>query len=795
MVKRKDSEETESNKVNNPIEKDSKLTTFSKHTAGKLAVAKGRKFEDEVAELYRLQGADVIQNIEICNKKVDILATFTYPVKHRIIVECKDEKRAVDANQRVMQFYGLMTAARSANLADSAEIITRVPWGDAAKGFAMQTDVGLFTYTEKIAKLMDFTHYLQGLVDKFENIDPALPSEPALGKYYVDLSAEHATRGKAEKIQVIDIYVHHWLDSNALSRNLAIFGEYGAGKSSFCRKLACNLAATFLASPNSSRIPILLNLRDFIGKLDLEAYITSFLDRECGVPNPKINIFRKMNEAGIFLLIFDGFDEMAIKVDADKLESNLLEIEKFAASPGSKVVLTSRPEYFISAREEIESISPAANPLLNRRTQYEPLRLLPWDDEQIEQFLKKRVPLVEGAQKSWTFYRDNIKSIGGLSDLSQRPVLLDMIVKTLPTLIINGQTVNLPNLYRTYLTNEIKRQKVLKRRDLLITETDRLTLLQKLAASTYTNTTRAITFANARDLIEVGLNPPKHELEAHTRDFLTNSFLVRRGDTYDFSHKSIQEYLVAAQLLEETNKGVPEFFKMRILQPVIIDFIVEMNPPVDGFHRWMDHTRYNPFEEPSILGGNAATLLCSISKNSLTGKDLSQTSLAGANFSLADLRDTRFKLAKLDYCNFVGTKFFLRDIKEAYSIKDSIFSLFYINEKGDEEVDWSNKELLLSIQKEYNIGRSSFGTVILDTGDFLKDNSAASMLVLKVYDIGVLHALREYCSRVISNKVAIYWDEIEKMLETYPEARAIFGRTAQIAAAYTRDLMPAVDLW
>lgn len=125
------------------------------------------------------------------------------------------------------------------------------------------------------------------------------------------------------------IPIHQWLTEES-NRQLAIFGEYGSGKSTLCQKLARDLALMHLNDPGSSRIPILLNLRDFVGKLDLEAYITSFLDRECNVANPRIELFRAMNGAGIFLMIFDGFDEMAVKVDSDTLEANLLEIESVA---------------------------------------------------------------------------------------------------------------------------------------------------------------------------------------------------------------------------------------------------------------------------------------------------------------------------------------------------------------------------------------------------------------------------------------------------------------------------------
>lgn len=312
----------------NPSKKKSKKAVDIKTSNGRAAIKKGRNFEDQVAELYRLLGARVTQNIEIHQKKVDILATFRIPGssrEHSVIVECKDEQKSVDANQRIMAFKGLLDVARSSGIADSAEIVTRVPWSDQAKGFAKTSGVELFTYTEKIAQLIDLSPYMKRLVNKFDKGDPARPTEPPMGSYYVDLSAEKGAQVEADRasavrtrrlqdgdgeghIPVIDTYIHQWLQEDS-NRQLAIFGEYGSGKSTLCQKLARDLALTHLNDPSSSRIPILLNLREFVGKLDLEAYITSFLDRECKVVNPRIELFRAMNEAGIFLMIFDGFDE------------------------------------------------------------------------------------------------------------------------------------------------------------------------------------------------------------------------------------------------------------------------------------------------------------------------------------------------------------------------------------------------------------------------------------------------------------------------------------------------------
>src|SRR5215471_17220091 len=139
-------------------------------------IPKGKKFEDDVANLYQLLGGGVAQNIEIAHKKVDLLATFSIPGgsnKHRVIVECKDEEKRKADNQRVMQFHGLLQSARKLGLAESAEIITRVPWSHAAKGFASENGIGLLTYKEKLSQLIDFRQYLRNLIKRFDEGDPA----------------------------------------------------------------------------------------------------------------------------------------------------------------------------------------------------------------------------------------------------------------------------------------------------------------------------------------------------------------------------------------------------------------------------------------------------------------------------------------------------------------------------------------------------------------------------------------------------------------------------------------------
>jgi hypothetical protein len=765
-----------------PTKKKSNKTSATKASNNR-ASEKGRSFEDQVANLYRLLGARVTQNIEIHQKKVDILATFRIPGssrEHTVIVECKDEQRSVAANQRIMAFKGLLDVARKDDIADSAEIVTRVPWSDQAKGFAKTSGVELFTYTEKISQLIDLTPYLKRLVNKFDKGDPGRPAEPPLGSYYVDLSAQRgmqviSNRASAVRnrrvhdiegnghIPVIDTHIHQWLQGDS-NRQLAIFGEYGSGKSTLCQKLARDLALSHLNDPSSSRIPILLNLREFVGKLDLEAYITSFLDRECNVVNPRIELFRAMNEAGIFVMIFDGFDEMAVKVDADTLESNLLEIEKLASSTRSRILLTSRPEYFVSVREESEALRPGMNPFLNREAEYEPLKILPWNEDQVEQFLQRRVPLVKGADQPWTYYRDQIKLIGSLSDLSQRPVLLDMIVKTLPRLISSGEVINLTNLYKNYLLGEMKRQKVLKKRSFLLSDDDRLTLLQDLALDIYRTPAQSITFTEAQKRIETDLKPPKHELEAHTRDFLTNSFLIRRGDEYRLSHKSILEYLVALRLNKEIETDHPDIFGTFLIDYQVQSFLVEFKLNTETLFKWIQSTKGGVRTRDPWLGTNAANLLKQISPNYFAGKDLSETILLNANLRYADLRDTRLKNTRLNGADLKGAKFFRKDIAFSKIVNANV-SLYVLKGHHTRKLSGSTflHELVQILPNEEDLtvyGNSSF------RDDLVWEISLAA------HDINYLEFSRDTLANALSTTVAIYFDECEELVRSQDSVKS-----------------------
>lgn len=373
------------------------------------------------------------------------------------------------------------------------------------------------------------------------------------------------------------------------------------------------------------------------------------------------------------------------------------------------------------------------------------MKLLSWDEEQIELFLRKRAPLVKGAKQPWTYYRDKIKTIGSLSDLSQRPVLLDMIVKTLPTLIASDAPINLPNLYKTYLIGEMKRQKILKKRSQVLSDDDRLALLQQLAIDVYTQRTPVVGFTDCQRYIEQKIKPPKHELEAHTRDFLTNSFLVRIGDGYHFSHKSIMEYLVAARLYFEIHSNEPNDFGTIRLDRVVLNFLKEMSPAPEILLGWIELTKRDS-SHGSNLGGNAATLLCALSSDALAGKDLSGSNLTGANLNDADLRNTNLQQANLTNANLGGAKFSASDLKGALLKNTQV--LFVLSGSSDAIAKGAREELMSK-------------TISLAVINVPTRPGALCGLIMTVSDLKNLEEIRDLLTSSAVNRVGFYFEDIE----------------------------------
>lgn len=135
---------------------------------------------------------------------------------------------------------------------------------------------------------------------------------------------------------------------------------------------------------------LVIPLRDYAKAVSVESLFSEFFFRQHEIKLPGYSAFEQLNPMGKLLLIFDGFDEMAARVDRQAMINNFWELAKVVV-PGSKAILTCRTEHFPEAKEgrslvNAELKASTAN-LTGEMPQFEVLELEKFNDEQIRQVL------------------------------------------------------------------------------------------------------------------------------------------------------------------------------------------------------------------------------------------------------------------------------------------------------------------------------------------------------------------------------------------------------------------------
>jgi len=420
----------------------------------------------------------------------------------------------------------------------------RVLSGARKRAAATQRAVRAVTLDEFYRELINFEPYVRQLVSDYDQSD--------LATYYVDLGCRTAD---GSEIKPMDTYVDAWLD-DPTRNHVSILGDYGTGKTSFCRQYAAKLGRRWLADPDRHRIPILISLRDYAKTMGLQQLITDFLVNRYGIHAP-YEAFARFNADGKLVLLFDGFDEMAQKVDYQTTVDNFEELAR-AVDDQTKVILTCRTPYFRTREEaeellwgrtpEVREASEVSDHLPERplidltgRPNFEIVHLLPFDDADIQAILQNRAP------DHWESYWRQIQDTYNLPELAQRPVLLDMIACSLPDLQ-PGQAINAARLYQAYTDLWLKRDEEKGRH--LITRDDKRLFMQALALEMLRRQELSIHYSKLPERVRDHFHlDKKREIDYFDYDIRTCSFLNRdAAGNYQFVHKSIGAFFVAQWL-------------------------------------------------------------------------------------------------------------------------------------------------------------------------------------------------------------------------------------------------------
>jgi predicted NACHT family NTPase/formylglycine-generating enzyme required for sulfatase activity len=344
-------------------------------------------------------------------------------------------------------------------------------------------------------------------------------------------------------------YIDRWLE-DPCKEHISILGEFGTGKTWFTLHYAYTAMNKYLEAKEKGlerpRVPLVIQLRDYSKALDCESLFSDFFFRRHEIPLLGYSAFEQLNRFGKLLLIFDGFDEMADKMDRQKMINHFWEIARIVV-PGAKAILTCRTEHFPEAKEgrallNAELKASTAN-LTGEPPQFEVLDLEKFDDDQIRKALALRTD-----PKTV----DLILSHSQILDLARRPVLMEFILEALPE-IERGKRVDLSRIY-LYATRA-KMERDIKSERTFTSMPDKLYFMCELSWEMLTTETMSLNYRLFPDRLKClfgEIVSKEKDLDHWHYDMMRNTLLIRNHDgDYTPAHRSLLEFFVAFKATAE----------------------------------------------------------------------------------------------------------------------------------------------------------------------------------------------------------------------------------------------------
>ena len=379
---------------------------------------------------------------------------------------------------------------------------------------------------------------------------------PQIPERYVDPACHKKAaggtglEGPAEDMGGLDAYMDSWLSERG-KVHMSLLGEFGTGKTWFCRHYAWRRLQRYLADPANERLPLLVTLRDFVKTTNPEQLINDLLLERYKLPfvGSAFEVFKAMNRRGKLLLILDGFDEMARKTDYQTVVDNFWELACLVEDE-SKVILTSRTEYFRWAKESEKVLSGqeyGRKTIALKPPRFEVLYLTPFDDERIRRMIVARLSGEPGnATADKVLARDNLK------EMARKPVLTELLLAAIDAAGIDA----LDNEADIYLnaTNRLLVRNIDTQRTFTSTA-DKLYFLCELAWEMIRDGELRIHYKEIPERIRRCFG----ERIADERDLdhwdydLRNQTLLHRNAAgyYEFAHKSLAEFFVALKFASD----------------------------------------------------------------------------------------------------------------------------------------------------------------------------------------------------------------------------------------------------
>ncbi|ALG06503.1 restriction endonuclease [Kibdelosporangium phytohabitans] len=512
---------------------------------------KGDAFEEEVAKLLRLKGYKVERNVLLSGTQIDLVARRNDILDNVcLVVECGDRTEPVGIKM-IKEKSAVLMSLTDPRYMFRMLYVSRNGFTAEARTFAgSHANVSVMTFDELESQLVDFTPYIDGYCYAYERSDGMFHDGDIYGRF-----VEPAARAEDRRIlPSLTQAAKDWL-ARPNDNLLFLLGEYGSGKTSFCR----NFTYELLRERGSQGVgpdmplPILFNLREYRDALNIRQLVTDSLINQYGVALASFQAFERACSTGRILLVLDGFDEMAATADESTIAKCFGQFYILAAL-NVKVLLTCRSNFFSSHADLLELVRnfsidvPDPESGDDFRISFKHhgriLTVEPWDKQRVRTFITTHA----GAQADDIIA--SIEKIHDLSDLCSRPVLLDMVLQTMPELLAARTPINSAALYEQYTgkwtlrdnwrvnTPSTLRQSFCEELAFFMHRVDVLSI-----SAAQLNEIVATTMAEFADVPE--------KLEELRSDIQTCSFLTRSAaDEFRFAHKSFMEFFVARRAVD-----------------------------------------------------------------------------------------------------------------------------------------------------------------------------------------------------------------------------------------------------
>jgi WD40 repeat protein/3',5'-cyclic AMP phosphodiesterase CpdA len=392
-----------------------------------------------------------------------------------------------------------------------------------------------------------------------------------IGGYVASAGAAPVQENLLERLRV-------WL-ADPDGHLVVVLGAFGHGKTFLLRELTRRMH-----EEGDLAVPVLVHLRDLEKAHDLNQLVAAQLTAG-GERRIDLAMFRYLLREGRIALLFDGFDELAVRMTYDAAALHLDKILQ-AADGRAKVVLASRDHHFRNDDDVSSALGDRLDTVAGRRV----VKLADFDDGQIATFLRNRLGGAESASRRLELLR-NIKDLLGLS---RNPRMLDFITRIEENRLLAAHQrtgeITAAGLYQELLDQWLHYE--LDRQDrpgglpppTMAQFWHAVTLLAlRLWGSTDVSVGVAALGEVADELARLAAPESLEETAPAGRDETAHAIgsgtlLVRDSEgRFTFVHQSVMEWLVARQVANRilANEPLPEL-ERREMSPLMVDFLCDL---------------------------------------------------------------------------------------------------------------------------------------------------------------------------------------------------------------------------